>query len=109
MQNNADWFLIVYYKALAFYQIVTCLDHASIGWEQDPDQTSALALRHPYIKIKLFHYSDVVMSAMAPQNTSLTIAYTTVYSGADQIKHKSSLGFVRGIHRSPVKSPPKGQ
>ena len=49
------------------------------------------------------------MSAMASQITSLTIVYLTVYSGADQRKHKSSwsLAFVRGIHRWPVNSPHK--
>ena len=36
------------------------------------------------------------MSAMASQNTSLTIVYATVYPGADQRKHQSSttLAFV---------------
>ena len=43
------------------------------------------------------------------QITSLTVVYSTVYSGADQGKHQSSasLAFVRGIHRSPVNSPHK--
>ena len=47
------------------------------------------------------------MGAMASQITSLTIVYSTVYSGVDQRKHKSSasLTFVRGIHRWPVNSP----
>ena len=50
------------------------------------------------------------MSAMASQITSLTIVYSTVYSGADQRKHQSSasLAFMRGIHRWPVNSPHKG-
>ena len=49
------------------------------------------------------------MSAMAPQLTSLTIVYSIVYSGADQIKYQSSasLAFVKGIHRWPVNSPHK--
>ena len=47
---------------------------------------------------------------MASQITSLTIVYSTVYSGVDQRKHQSSalLAFVRGIHRWPVNSPRKG-
>ena len=47
------------------------------------------------------YYRDVIMSAMASQSTSLTIVYSTVYSGADQRKNQSSasLAFVRGIHR----------
>ena len=36
------------------------------------------------------HYNDVTMSAMASQITSLTIVYSTVYSGAYQRKHQSS-------------------
>ena len=50
------------------------------------------------------------MGAMASQITSLTIVYSTVYSGADQRKYQSSpsLAFARGIHQSPLNSPPKG-
>ena len=46
------------------------------------------------------HYGDVIMGAIPSQITSLTIVYSTVYSGADQRKHQSfaSLAFVRGIH-----------
>ena len=49
------------------------------------------------------------MSAVASQITSLTIAYSTVDSDADQRKHQSSasLAFVRGIHWGPVNSPHK--
>ena len=41
------------------------------------------------------------MTTMASQITSLTVVYSTVYSGADQGKHQSSasLAFVWGIHR----------
>ena len=60
-----------------------------------------------------YHYSDVIMTTMASQITSLTVVYLImliVYSDADQRKHQSSarLAFVRGIHRSPVNSPHKG-
>ena len=43
------------------------------------------------------------MGAIASKITSLTIVYSTVYSGEDQRKHQSSvsLAFVRGIHRRP--------
>ena len=49
------------------------------------------------------------MSTIASQITSLTIVYSTIYSGADQSKHQSSasLAFVGGIHRGPVNSPHK--
>ena len=60
-----------------------------------------------YISIQMLfsmvlnHYGDVIMGTIASQITSLTIVYSTVYSGADQRKHQSSasLAFVRGIHR----------
>ena len=56
------------------------------------------------------HYSDAIMSAMASEITSVTIVYSTVYSGANERKHQSSasLAFVREIHRWPVNSPHKG-
>ena len=49
------------------------------------------------------------MGLIASQIISLTIVYSTVYSGTDQRKHQSSasLAFVRGIHRRPVNSPHK--
>ena len=47
---------------------------------------------------------------MSSQITSLTIVYSTIYSGTDQRKHQTSasLAFVWGIHWSPVHSPHKG-
>ena len=61
---------------------------------------------HPTVDV---HKSDVIMGAIASQNTSLAIVYSTVYSDADQRKHQSSasLAFVRGIHRGPANSPHK--
>ena len=55
------------------------------------------------------HYTDVTMSLMASQMTSLGIVYSTVHLGADQRKHQStaSLTFVWRIHRGPVNSPHK--
>ena len=56
---------------------------------------------------KTLHCNNVIMGAIASQVTSITIVYSTVYSGADPRKHQSSasLAFVRGIHRWPVNSP----
>ena len=47
----------------------------------------------------IVHYSDVIMSVIASQITSLTIVYLTVNSGADQRKHQSSasVAYVWGI------------
>ena len=60
--------------------------------------------------LSINHYSDVIMGVMASQITSLTIVYSTIYSGADQRKHQSSvsLAFVKRIHQLPVNSPLKG-
>ena len=58
----------------------------------------ALALHNwPHTYISEIHNNDVIISAMASQNTNLTIVYSTVYSGADERKHQSSvsLAFVR--------------
>ena len=57
------------------------------------------------------HYTDVIMTKMASQITSLTVVYSTVYSDADQRKHQSSasLAFVWGIHRDRWIPRTKGQ
>ena len=57
------------------------------------------------------NYNDVTMRAMASQITGVSIVYSIVGSGADQIRHQSSasLAFVWGIHRWPVNSPHKGR
>ena len=46
------------------------------------------------------------MGAMVSQITSLTIVYSTIFSGTDQSKNQSSasLAFVQGIHRGPMNS-----
>ena len=59
--------------------------------------------------IPAHHYSDVIKSAMTSQITDVSIACSTVGSGADQRKHQSSesLAFVWGNHRWPINSPHK--
>ena len=47
------------------------------------------------------YYHDVTMSATASQITSLTIVYSTVYSGAEQRKKLKLRVTGREIHRSP--------
>ena len=74
-----------------------------------PDHTTQPTPRRQCWYLEEHHCSDVIMGAMASQITSPTIVYATLYSGADQRKHRSSasLVFVRGIHRWPVNSPHK--
>ena len=64
---------------------------------------------HTSSSLMLWQNSDVIMGSIASQITSLTIVYSTVYSGADQREHQSSasLAFVWGIHRGQVNSPHK--
>ena len=45
---------------------------------------------HDLSNIHFCHDNDVIMSILASQIASLTIVYSTVYSGADQTKYLSS-------------------
>ena len=61
--------------------------------------------------VKVIHYTDIIVTTIASQITSLTGVYSMFYSGADQRKHQSSalLAFVRGIHRDRWIPRTKGQ
>ena len=75
-------------------------------WKAFPD---GFMMRGFIYMLRYFsHYSDAIMGAIAPQITSLTIVYSTIYLDADQ-KHQisASLAFVRGIYRGSVNSPHK--
>ena len=69
--------------------------------------TSTINDHYPVICVMLWyskvmrHYSDVIMTTIASQITSLTVVYSTIYSDADQRKQQSSasLDFMWGIHR----------
>ena len=54
------------------------------------------------------HYSDVTMSTMAPQSTTVSIVYSIICSGTHLDQSSASLAFVRGIHWWPVDSPHRG-
>ena len=60
----------------------------------------------PKHHVKNIYYSDAIMGAMIFQITSLTIVYSTAYSGADHRKYKSSVSpaFVQETHQWPVNS-----
>ena len=60
-------------------------------------------------RLEFWHYSGVMMGTMVSQITSLTIVYLTIYSGADQRKHRSfaSLAYVWAFHWWPVNFPHK--
>ena len=96
-----------------FYRLV------HVPWHYTPTVITGNMRTMVYVKLALItiilfasmnnHYGDDIMGTIAYHITSLTIVYSTFYSGADQRKHQSSasLAFVRGIHRGPVNSPHK--
>ena len=55
---------------------------------------------HSFFQFAQRHYTDVIMTTMSSQITSLMAVHSIVYSDADQRKHQSSasLAFVWGIH-----------
>ena len=55
-------------------------------------------------KIISNHYSDIIMSAMASQITSISIVCLTVCSGTDQRKHQTSASLAFGTGNPPVTS-----
>ena len=81
------------------------------AWLQAGAQQAVIAVDPSFNSLGIDSRNDVIMSIMASQLTSLTIVYSTVYSGVDQRKHQSSaiLAFVRGIHQWPVNSQHKGR
>ena len=85
-----------------FRELILCYTH----WYVWKKRLHSAFVRQP----RECHYNDVIMGAITSQITSLTLVHSTIYSGADQSKHRcsASLGFVRGIHRWPVNSPHKG-
>ena len=95
----------------SYHTIIRSLCHVGITLVQCQIRlidTLAIHPGYPY-DIMDVHYNDVIKGAMVSQIASLTIVYSTVYSGVDQQKHQSSasLAFVWGIHRWPVNSPHK--
>ena len=108
LTNDNSFYIVVFNIWWIFWDIcgVWILSIYVIKWA-----LHIYALLHVYVNregiLMLMRYSDVIMDAMASHITSLTIVYSTVYSGADQRKHQSSasLAFVWAIHRRPVNSP----
>ena len=72
-----------------------------------------LHMQHHFIiafEMKVNYYNDVIMGSMASQMTSLTIVSSSLYSGADQRKHRSSASLAlcgEFRYRGPVNSPHK--
>ena len=107
IETNGDWAIM--WKVFPCNDIIT-------GWGTEWKiavvcELSCFQLRPQMMTIcKISQYSDVIMTAMVSQITSVSIVYSSLCSGADQREHQSSasLAFVRGFHRWPVNSPCKG-
>ena len=59
---------------------------------------------------RFHHYSSIIMDAIAPQITGVSMVCSTICSGADRRKHQSSasLAVVRVLRWWPMNSPHKG-
>ena len=92
-----DLFYCVYIISYWWFQIIYC--HTIRASSRLPKASRDIFLAKP-------HYSDVIMSAMAPQITGVSIVYSTVYSCTDQRNHQSSASLawwpVNSLHEGPV-------
>ena len=82
-----------------------------IWWNTVLNAVSGMEFHGYEIILAQWHYTDVIMTTMASQITSLTVVHSIVYSNEDQRKHESSasLTFVLGIHRDRWIPRTKGQ
>ena len=103
-------FLNIYRVILLLYSSTLYIRYGSAPYISTKKLKSEITPNRVVLHGTASHYNDVIMNPMASQITSLTIVYSTVYSGADQRKHQSSvsLAFVCVIHRWPVNFPHKG-
>ena len=85
------------------------MQNYEIGWNKLFERKTLISFRYFY-STGIFHYSDVMMSAMASQITCVSIVYSTACSDTDGWKHQcsASLVFVRVIHWWQMNSPYKG-
>ena len=66
------------------------VDWKPLYFESDfTDVCSLWSIANRLVLAQVIHYNDVIMNMMVFQITSLTIVYSTVYSGEDQRKHQA--------------------
>ena len=85
------WLVVVWYRILTGY-----------GTKPQPTTTWQTACTGTVQYLRLPHYGDVIMGAMASQITTLMIVYSTVYSGVNQRKQQSSVLLAICAGNSPV-------
>ena len=83
--------------------IICCATCRISGNNSDFPSTSAfiqLVMCSDVLKMK--HYSDFIMSAMASRITGVSIVFSVVCSGTDQRKYQGSASLVDSPHKGPV-------
>ena len=114
--RHCHWFeeqVSIELPSTAIYPIFKWFTMVWRGWEDTGIVIPKMATRWytpliiTSVNPRSYHYSDVILRAMASQITGVSMVYSTICSGSDQRKHQrsASLAFVRGIHRSSVNSP----
>ena len=71
-----DWKSWIFLSICIVYLLLCCVENKEI---LNPESCGIILINFCFPR-----YSDVIMSTMASQITSLTIVYLTVYSGGDQ-------------------------
>ena len=91
-----EWYVNKWFN---WYILVTHL-YASINWTITDlyngrlwSKVSQISADYSQSDSKVKSSSDVIMTTMASQITSLAVVYSTVHSGADQRKHQSSASY----------------
>ena len=74
------------------------LDKGKGWWSSSTAAVNTIENEYLFL-ISCIHYSDLIMTTMASQITSLTVVYLIVYSDADQQKHQSSASMEFTGHR----------
>ena len=101
MTKSVFRFVIIYIKVISMTMLIrSCRSSSHCRWYH-PDASScnlynSLEMMHLNLRvrdrqIRLNYHCDVTMCAMASRISSLTIVYSTVYTGTDQRKHQSSM------------------
>ena len=85
------WRVELPHKGPVMWKTLPCHDYTMHTWSLNGRRyfNSVACYYHFLVWVWFFHYSDVIMGMMVSQITSLTMVYSSVYSGADQRKHQT--------------------
>ena len=92
-KNGRSWYIYIY--LYSYHGCMLCWWNECVYWIYAKYPKFSFLRQLVLCFLTLFtwsvdkHYSDVIMGGTASQIASLTIVYSSVYSGADQRKHQS--------------------